>query len=199
MMRWGTCWSGMSGVASSVSRVSGRVLVIASAACQGAVARVLQRLGMECAPSDNPYEAMIELLRRPLVYQAVVISVQSVYREELSVISTIKRRLPHLEVWLTQTDGRHAALAEGMRLGADALLEDDGLHRTAGADKPVVAQAPPDLLAADHAEITESSGNEPQPITSMIDEPGATEPVLSAEELRALLQETPVTPPVDEE
>ena len=48
-----------------------------------------------------------------------------------------KRRWPHLDVWLTHTDGRASTLAEAMRLGADALLADDGqLHRTAPTTQP---------------------------------------------------------------
>jgi len=73
------------------------------------------------------------LSRRPQTYGAMVLSLQSVYREELSLIATVKVRFPQVEIWLTDTDGRQASLADAMRLGADGLLGNDGLHRVAMA------------------------------------------------------------------
>jgi DNA-binding NarL/FixJ family response regulator len=96
------------------------------------------------------------------------------------VVQCIKQRFPHIEVWLTQTDGRQASLAEAMRLGADGLLSEDGLHRiaiTAAAESPV-APAPvmqPQMPEEDSMDADMSIG----------------EPVLTADELRALLQEQP--------
>ena len=176
----------MSGVSLPVNRTHGRALIVASAATQAQPIAVLQRLGFECAPVADPYAAMIELCRRPLVYRAVVLSLQSLYREELPVILTIKRRLPHLEIWLTHTDGRQAAMAEAQRMGADGLLAEDGLHRTgaslaSGQALPYASPAAP--IAADSAAgAVEESIN-------------GGEPVLTADELRALLQEQPSMPP----
>jgi hypothetical protein len=115
------------------------------------------------------------------------------YREELAIIQSIKRRWPHVDIWLTQTDGRHAALADAMRLGADGLLSEDGLHRTAIASEslysrseagsgvwPVSAVPPVDPAEAPDPDI------------------GDNEPILTADELRALLAEQPMTLPEDE-
>jgi DNA-binding NarL/FixJ family response regulator len=141
---------------------------------------VLQQLGYTCAEADDPYAAMLEVCRRPLVYRAIILSLTSLYKEELAMVQSIKQRFPHIEVWLTQTDGRQASLAEAMRLGADGLLSEDGLHRiaiTAAADAPVTS-AP--IMQPQMAEDD-----------SMEAEMGIGEPVLTADELRALLQEQP--------
>jgi DNA-binding NarL/FixJ family response regulator len=106
---------------------------------------ILRGLGFGATEADDPYAAMAELCRRPLVYRAVILSLASLYREELSMIPAVKARFPHVEVWLAQTDGRQAALAEGMRLGADGLLAEDGLHRVA---HPAVPGAPSGTTAA---------------------------------------------------
>ena len=40
------------------------------------------RLGYGCAEADDPYAAMAELCRRPMVYRAVILSLSSLHREE---------------------------------------------------------------------------------------------------------------------
>jgi hypothetical protein len=72
---------------------------------------------------------MSALCRRPSTYGAFILSLRGVFREELTLIETVKGRFPHVEVWLTDIDGRQSALAEAMRLGAAGLLGADGLHR----------------------------------------------------------------------
>lgn len=173
----------------------GRALVIGSNACRVEPARILQQLGFTCAESDDPYAAMHELCQRPLAYRAMILSLRTVYREELAFIGAVKRRFPHVEIWLTQTDGRQSALAEAMRQGADGLLDEEGLHRTAtGApadDLPAPAPIPP-APTVEHPAIVEPAPRprmEEPPDTS--EEFGLGEPILTAEELRALLQEQP--------
>src|SRR3954466_8539424 len=124
-----------------VVRPSGRCLVVANGQCQAQPLATLRQMGFDCAAFAEPYSAMIALTRRPLVYRALVLSLQSLYREELLMIATVKRRLPHLEVWMTQASGREASLMDAMRLGADGLLDDEGLHRHAAG--PVAASAMP--------------------------------------------------------
>ena len=68
--------------------------------------------------ADYPRAAPGRDLRRSLPEgrTAVILSVGSLHREELAFIPGVKRRFPHLEIWLTHTDGRQSALAEAMRL-----------------------------------------------------------------------------------
>ena len=73
-------------------------------------------LGLSPGEADDPYSAMAELCQNPDGYDAVVLSLQGLHREELQIIPAIKTHLPHVEVWLTDLDGRSAALAEAMRL-----------------------------------------------------------------------------------
>jgi hypothetical protein len=160
---------------------------------------VLQRLGYTCAELDDPYAAAAELARRPLVYRALILSVAGLYREELALVLTVKRRFPHVEVWLTHTDGRHAAMAEALAHGADGLLSDDGLHRTASEAPVVTAPPPPRTLVAPYAasEPDHTAQRTPEPAapaqrrSAPEPEPALGEPVLTADELRALLMEQP--------
>jgi hypothetical protein len=174
----------------------GRALVVGTPACRAEPGRRLREQGFECAEADDPYAAMIELSRNRFAFQTLILSLASLHREELLLIATVKRRLPHVEIWLAQTDGRMAALAEGMRLGADGLLAEDGtFHRVAStgtADPlpvgPVVS--PPTAQPTNDVPIgnLDASGG--------VDEVSAIgEPVLTAEELRALLQDQPSMPP----
>jgi hypothetical protein len=153
----------------------------------------MQAMGFTCAEADDAYAAASELFRRPLVYRALVLSLSSLYREELGLIATLKRKLPHVDVWLTHLESRQAALAEAIRLGADGLLAEDGaLHRMAISSpaetakseppKPSATEPTPPLLG----EVV-AHGIEP--------EPSSPEPILSADELRAFLQEQPMSPP----
>ena len=178
-------------VSMPVTRPTGRALVIGSSACRAAPLATLGRLGFTCAEIDDPYAAMAEICRRPLAYRAMILSLASLYREELGVIQAIKRRWPHVDIWLTQTDGRHAALADAMRLGADGLLSEDGLHRTAalsGTIDPFYAVP----------QVEPATAVSPVDPTPGIEELNASEPILTADELRALLAEQPVTPPAEE-
>jgi hypothetical protein len=144
----------------------------------------LARTPYEFASADDPYAATIELFRRPLAYRILVLCLNSTYREELSLIEVIRRRLRHIDVYVAQTDGRQAALAEAMRLGAAGLLADDGLHRVAsGQESPAPVASPV---------APEPSGSSDDDLLA----PG--EAVLTADELRALLQEQPMLPPSGE-
>jgi len=129
----------MTSVSLPVTRPAGQALVIGSAGCRAAPLTTLQDLGYGCAEAEDPYAAMSELSRRPLAYRAVILSLHSLYKEELHLIGATKRRFPHVEIWLTDTDGRQAALVESMRLGADGLLADDGLHRIGVPGAPAIA------------------------------------------------------------
>jgi len=182
----------MSGVSLPVTRPIGRALVVANPASRSPSLAAMQRLGYSCAEADDPYTGMLELCRNALAYRALVVSLASLFKEELPFIESVKRRFPHVEVWLTQTDGRQASLAEAMRLGADGLLADDGLHRiaitpaTSEAAAPVPAFRPPEEPAAEQSRSADDEAEH---------ELAIGEPVLTADELRALLQEQPSLPP----
>ena len=195
----------MSGVSLPVSRPVGRALIVGSPTNRTLPLSTLQRLGFTCAETDDPYGAMLELCRRPLVYRAVILSLTSLYREELQIIATIKRRMPHVEVWLTHIEARQASLAEAMRLGADGLLADDGLHRTAMGAAPAetvtgprATPYPAPVIEQESRAADVSPPSAPQPQEDDIDST-IGEPVLTADELRALLQEQPSSPSAGDE
>ncbi len=179
-------------------------MIVGNAACRALPRASLSRAGYQCAEMDDPYAAMAELCRRPLVYRALILSLNSLFAEELIFIATVKRRFPHIEVWLTDIEGRQAALAEALRLGADGLVGEDGLHRIAGprlggtlpADDsaPVIEleeEASPDEAPAVQREPAEPEREQStQEMEAMSGAAG--EAVLTAEELRALLQDQPM-------
>jgi hypothetical protein len=177
----------MSGVSLPVTRPSGPALVVANPSSRPQPMAILQRLGYSCVETDDPYSAMLELCRRPLLYRSLILSLASLFKEELAMIESVKRRFPQIEIWLTQTDGRQASLAEAMRLGADGLLADDGLHRVAlsPSSEPIVRPTENDT--------DDSAPQMPDRDLSV------GEPVLTADELRALLQEQPSVPPGENE
>jgi hypothetical protein len=184
----------MSGMSLPVQRPIGQALLVAGPGNRAQPLDVLRGLGYGATEADDPYAAMTELCRRPLVYRAVILSLASLYREELTIIGSIKTRFPHVEVWLAHTDGRQAVLAEAMRLGADGLLADDGLHRVAKAAPEPEAVAP--AAPVEPATTTDIAARADETNTSD-DEHGhdPTEgPILTAEELRALLHEQPSVP-----
>jgi hypothetical protein len=136
---------------------------------------------------------MGELCRRPLVYRMVVLSLQGVYQEELSIIPAIKRRFPHVDVYLAHTDGRQGTMVEGMRLGADGIVSEQGIHRTATpAVRPVNPPAAPAAAPTPPpAPVTPPVA--PQSVTPVPRlDLAASEPLLTAEELRALLDDEPL-------
>jgi hypothetical protein len=129
---------------------------------------------------------MVYLCKRPLFYSTLILSLNSLYREELTIIASIKRRFSHVDIWLSDTDGRQAALAEGMRQGADGLFAEDGLHRIAGHSTAV---ARPEAPLADPA----VDFPKPHPGVAPAESEKSADPLLTAEELRALLHESPGT------
>lgn len=191
----------MSGVKLPVTRPAGRALLIGNESCRSESLQLLQRLKFQCGHVEDPYAAMIELARQPQAYGAVVISLNGFYREELQFIAAIKRVWPQVEVWLTLTDGRAAALAEAMRLGADGLLNEEGWHRTAAAPPPIAAtsvspvstprRTPPNSTPMSAESRGVASAEAPDTHADLYLDDSTGEPVLSAAELRALLQEPP--------
>lgn len=180
----------MTGVSLPVTRPSGRAIVVANPAARQQPLSAMSALGFGCVEMDDPYLAMAELCRRPAAYQALVLSLTSVYREELQLVSSVKQRFGHVEIWLTQIEGRQGALADAMRLGADGLLGEDGLHRIATPRGGAEATSPRGAAAV------APKKDSPAATADAEEETPINEPVLTADELRALLQEQPSFPPL---
>ena len=192
----------MSRVSLPVTRPAGRALIVGGEGSREEPANLLRQQGFHCQESPDPYAAMAELCGNPPAYKALVLSLSGLYREELQVVAAVKRRFSNVEIWLTHADGRMAALAEAMRFGADGLLSEDGFHRTSvgGGGGGGMTSSPPAGVAVPALPHGPSNGS---PGTDGGDadacEPEAHgEPVLSAEELRALLQEQPYSPPAQD-
>ncbi len=227
----------MSGVSMPVTRPAGRALIIGSASSRSGPLGTLQRLGYSCAEVEDSYAGMAELCRKPLAYRAMILSLASFYREELALIQAVKRRWPHVDIWLTHTDGRHAALADAMRLGADGLLAEDGLHRTGigagigagmgggmgtamgssggvgsglgqtGGISGISGGNGSEIPAGEIQSTEEAAGWKTSDAPAAAEseasrmgnfDDGVNEPILTADELRALLADQPVMMPENE-
>jgi len=172
-----------------IPKSTGHAMIVGAALSDSGAGEVLNQMGYEVDFRDDPYAAMLELCRRPLVFRTLVLSLAATYRDELSIIATVRRRFPHLTVWVMHTDGRQAALAEAMRLGAEAILTDDAVYpftddvpAMPAVNKPlqfrpvpVQNDAPPEKYVA----ATATAEYDRHYVSN--------EPVLSADELRALL------------
>jgi len=171
----------MAGVSLPVSRPTGRSLLVGGPAAGPEPSANLRRLGYTCVELDDPYAAMAMLAAQPLAYSSLVLSLSTLFRDELAMIRIVKQRFPHVEIWLTKFEGRQGAVDEAMQLGADGFLDADGLHRLSAVVPPArVSQNEP----ADNAPAAEGCAD-----------PAIVEPILSADELRALLDDPP--PPGD--
>jgi hypothetical protein len=172
----------MPGDPSPSTTSAGHALIVGRPAFRTLPAASLTKRGYSCTEVDEPYEAMVHLCKRPLFYSDIVLSLNSLYREELAIIASIRRRFSHVDIWLSDTDGRQAALAEAMRFGADGLFAEESLHRIAPLSSAAPAGGPGSAESA-----------RPPKEALLIEK--STDPILTAEELRALLQESPAPRP----
>jgi len=174
----------MSGVSMPVTRPTGRGLLVGSPAARAEAAEWLNRLGCQCLELDDPYAAMAELSQRPLAYSAIVLSLGALFKEELQIIPVIKRRFVHVDIWLARTEGRQTAVDEAMQLGADGYVAEDGLHRLPSPEVAAESGATGTTMAAPEPGVSLQA-------SARLDDLRISEPVLTAEELRMLLDDSP--------
>lgn len=182
----------MANLAISSSLARGPAVVVGGDGCRASALGVLKRENIPAFECDSPYPAMAEISRKPGVYKTVILSLQNLFQEELRIIEAIKTLHPEIDIWLCHTDGRPSTLAAALRMGADGILADDGIHRMAPnaeiVETPIVKTAPPaqpPVVAASAQDKLSASSNSSPVITSS----GLVEPILTVEELRALLQD----------
>ena len=121
----------MSAIRLPVTRPAGRVLLVGSESCRATPLELLRKSGFACGESDSPYSAILELSRQVNHYGALLLCLNSIYKEELPMIAAVKRRWPNLDIWLAQTENRQSTLEEAIAFGADGVIDQDGFHRTA--------------------------------------------------------------------
>jgi hypothetical protein len=199
-----------------------QLLLIGPGSVAEELAPAASQAGFEVHALDDPYLAMAEVCRRPLVFSAVAVCLSAVYREELQLIRTLRHRLPHVEVLLCHTDGRQAAMADALRLGATGLLGEEGIlrlveHPEAPASPPAAVAAPAQpampgqtlptdasppavglaalggvgAVGVNPMSASPSGRGDPSVGAGATSDNGVSDPVLSAEELDALLGDAP--------
>jgi hypothetical protein len=193
----------MSAVKFPVSRAAGRALLIGADACRSDPLEQLQAQGFHCDHVEDPFAAIRTLTGQPRIYAALILDLPSLYREELKLITTVKRRWPHMEIWLSHTDGRATALADALSLGADGLLTPEGFKRQASDASLRVTRS---AAAADILGLVIAAPSPVQPPQPSPPPPAAepsydngSEPLLTPEELSALLHHSPELSPSDAE
>jgi hypothetical protein len=185
----------MSAVAVSISPPQARGLVVGAPDYRATTISALEQLGYSCGECDDPYAAMAEICRRPAFYSTLVLCLAGLYREELPIVAAVRRLYPHIEVWLAQVNGRQAAVDEGVALGAAGVIDGDGLHQMEAAAVAATGSSTQALSIASEfgdyhpgrkaIEDGQAGADATDPDGSFAD------PILTAEELRALLQEPP--------
>jgi len=171
----------MSNLAIPSSLTRGPAIVVGGEGCRAMALGVLSRENIPAFEAESPYPAMAEISRKPGVYKTVILSLQNLFQEELRMIEAIKALHPGIGIWLCHTEGRPSTLAMALRMGADGILAEDGLHRMAPGAEIVEKESPP-------------AKTPPPPVKpSVVVAPAASvnpiEPILTVEELRALLQD----------
>ena len=139
---------------------------------------------------------MSELARQPSAYTSLVLSLGSFFPEELQLIAAAKRQFPKIEIWLIRGEGLNGAVDEAMHLGADGVLTEDGLHRIAApATITPTVEPPPAPKPAEPAAPTASNDKEASNGNEAPPDFAPYEPILSADELKALLEDAPPARP----
>ncbi len=128
-------------------------------------AQLLAAEGLQVELASDPYAAIAELAGRPLVYRALVLPLPQLFPEELALVRVVKKRFPHVQTIASEVPEKMIRSDELRRLGFDAVLSEK-LRLLAS---PVKAE-----------------GFTPRPVQISA---GDSEPVLTAEELRALLSD----------
>lgn len=169
---------------------AGHALLICLPRSEEGLKAQMMELGFDVSTVDNPYAALVELLDRPLVYRSIVISLAATYREELSLIKTIRNKLPQIDVLVAHLDGRAAAMAEALRMGATGILDDKDVHRLPDTAATTPPNTPAPIVAPVSVPTSEAESADALPE----EDSNELEPLLTADELRALLQEQPTLP-----
>jgi hypothetical protein len=128
-------------------------------------AQLLAAEGLQVELATDPYAAIAELAGRPLVYRALVLPLPQLFPEELALVRVVKKRFPHVQIIASEMPEKMNRTDDLRRFGFDAIL--------AGTLQPFASPTKIEVLI-------------PRTIQKSI---GDSEPVLSAEELRALLSD----------
>lgn len=163
----------------------------------------LHRLGAACVVLDDPYHAAAEIGHRPGSYAALVLCLPCCYTDELPVITAVCRCSPTTRVLVAAADQHVSMLTAALRLGAVGVLTGQGVEwigvlptptpaalvaenaETAALAEPAEAET----TVETPAEVTDEATDDMDDADSEI---APIEPVLTAEELHALLHDEPV-------
>lgn len=174
---------------------------------------LLHRMGARCTVWEDAYQAACEVARHPDTFFAVVVILPCCYQAELAVISTIRTYARNTRVYVADAEQHVSMLTGAMRLGATGLLTQAGVELFAEPagydfDQSVGAEGQGDVLVTDEpgaaAEHLSALADGPVVTSANVDEEelegeefddsplAPVEPILSAEELHALLHDDEV-------
>jgi hypothetical protein len=128
-------------------------------------AQLLAAEGLQVELTTDPYAAVAELANRPLVYRALVLPLPQLFPEELALVRVVKKRFPHVQIIASEVPEKLNRTDDLRRFGFDAILTETLQSLASPAKLEVLT---------------------PRTIQKSV---GDSEPVLTAEELRALLSD----------
>lgn len=182
--------------------IGSRVAVIGSGEVLARVLGQLHRLGAECVVLDDPYQAVAALTQRPGAYPAAVFVLPSIYPDELPAISAILKHSPGTRVVVAAAEQQVSSLAAALRLGASGVLTEHGIEAFAGQDAPPFSPTnstpstqPSTALPPENEESTLATADDAhhptahQPHDDHHSDYEPTDPILTADELHALLHD----------
>lgn len=173
-----------------------RVAVVGSGEALARVLGLLHREGAACEAVNDPYR-VVGLVAGSSGVSAVVLVLPCLYPEEMAVVGAL-RRLTGVPVIVAAADGLMSQLSAAIREGATAILTERGIDwlgvpASTGPLPPAatpgsteVTPPPTPIRSTPQVDVTTPEDR----FDELSEESGPPpEPVLSAEELRALLQE----------
>jgi hypothetical protein len=185
-----------------------------------AVAGIGTLAGIAATSVSDPYAAMLLIAANPRGWQMIVLNLQQMFDAELAVLSAVRAVAPDCRVAVTRADGRPALLARALRLGLDGIFTGTAIEwftppppttpQASARSTPVTAVALEPTAATPPGQMARQSAPETKPVITanedLNDDPtdqtalrsvaeiDLDEPLLTAEELKALLSDHGIRP-----
>lgn len=189
--------------------------------CVGADAATLRSIALlaQVLPTayPDPYAAMYAIAASPAKWHMVVLDLQQFYDGELAIIPAIRATAAQCRVVVAHADGRPAMLARAIRLGIDGLLtggkiewfttaepamSQPAAHPSTRLPQPIppsAAETPSPETPTPETSTRASTHNSPddhadQAELRSVADIYQDEPLLTADELKALLSDHDIRP-----
>ena len=150
----------------------------------------------------DPYVAMLHIARDPGAVSRVFIDLQQFFDSEIPFVAAVRAIAPQCRIIALGSESRPSLLAKAIGAGVDGLLADGKIRwlresplrsQPLSRTNPIETSAAIELVDPPETLSTADSTRDPTD-SSASDFPGAAEPLLTAEELKALLSDHGIQP-----